>query len=190
MSEEAAIYARRVRRAAQILFFKRHRQPGVRGWELRRALGRNYMKVLELLNARLGDLGLRVRTVYEGPKPPGEPKAEQLDRARFYVSIRDPLTKEDLRMSGWRVDDVAALAVTVAYIVSKGGKALRKDVEQILRQKFPKWRVELNIDRYKKRGYFTQDEEGVLHLGWRARAEIDQRALLNLILGKERSAEE
>lgn len=185
MSEEAAIYARRVRRAAQLLFFKRHGQPGVKGWELRRSLGRNYMKVIELLNARLEDLGLEVRTAYEGQRPQGEPEAGHLDSARFYVSLRDPLTKEDLRLSGWRVDDVAALTVTVAYIVSRGGKALRSDAEQILRQKFPKWRVELNIDRFKRRGYFTQDEEGLLHLGWRARTEIDQKALLSLVLGRE-----
>ncbi len=184
MSEDAA-YARKVRRASQLLFFQRHAQPGVKGWELKRALGRDYVKVLELLDSHLEGMGLQVKTVYEEPEPPKQPTEEQLERARFYISLRGGLAREDLRTSGWRVDDVAGLAVAVAYVVSRHGKAPRKDVEQLLGQKFPDWRVELNLDRYVRRGYLAQDEEGMLYLGWRARAEVDQKALLNLILGRE-----
>jgi len=88
-------------------------------------------------------------------------------------------------MSGWRVDDVSALVVAIAYIISKQGKSPRKEVEQILKEKFPKWRVEYNLNRFIGRGYLSQDENDILYLDWRARAEIDQKELVKLILGEE-----
>ena len=43
-----------LKRAAQMIFYKRHREPGVKGWELRRRLGSDYPKVLRLLDEYLG----------------------------------------------------------------------------------------------------------------------------------------
>ena len=85
-------------------------------------------------------------------------------------------------LSGWRVDDVAALTVAIAYIISRQGKAPRNEVEEILREKFPKWRVDYNLNRFQRRGYLSQDDSGILYLNWRARAEVDQQTLLKLIL--------
>ena len=99
--------------------------------------------------------------------------------AGVFAVLRTP---EVEATSGFRVDDVAALAATLAYIVSREGKAPRREVEDLLRAKFPKWKVELNIERFIKRGYLAQDEE-VLYIGWRTRAEVDPKALLNLLLG-------
>ena len=65
MSEDTAVIDRRVRRAAKLLFYKRHRQPGVKGWELRRALGGDYSRIIELLNQRLEGIDLQVSVVYE-----------------------------------------------------------------------------------------------------------------------------
>lgn len=186
MAEGKATYVRKVKRAAKILFYRRHRQPGVKGWELRRALGKDYVKIVGLLNQQLASLGLQVSTVYEGAVSPKNPTKEQLDRARFYVTIKEPLTGSDLVMSGWRVDDVAALVVAVAYIISRQGKASRKEVEQILREKFPKWRFERNLNRFIRRGYLNQVDD-VLYLDWRARAEIDQKTLIKLVIGGETS---
>jgi hypothetical protein len=163
LAEATGAYVRRVKRAAKIIFYRRHRQPGVKGWELRRALGKEYIKIVDLLNHQLSSLGLQVNTVYEGSERPQNPTSEQLDQARFYVAVKEPLTASDLVMSGWRVDDVAALVVTVSYIISKQGKAARRDIEQILREKFPKWRVERNLNRYIRQGYLNEVDD-VLYL--------------------------
>lgn len=184
MSEDTAAYMRKVKKAAKILFYKRHRQPGVKGWELRKTLGKKYMNVIELLNRQLETLDFEVKIVYETGEKPDNPTEDQLQKARFYVSLKKPLSTSELVLSGWRVDDVAALTVAIAYIISKQGKASRKEVEEILREKFPKWRVDYNLNRFQRRGYLSQDESGILYLNWRARAEIDQQTLLKLILAE------
>ncbi len=184
MADDVSAYVRRAKRAAKILFYRRHRQPGVKGWELRRALGKEYVTVIDLLNQQLANVGLEVSTVFEGAERPDNPTSEELDRARFYVTVKDPLTAADLVLSGWRVDDVAALVVTVSYIISKQGKAARRDIEQLLREKFPKWRVERSLNRYIRQGYLSEVDD-VLYLDWRARAEIDQKSLIRLVIGGE-----
>lgn len=186
MADDVGAYMRRVKRAAKILFYRRHRQPGVKGWELRRALGKEYATVIDLLNQQLANVGLEVSTVFEGAERPDPPTSEELDRARFYVTVKEPLTTADLVLSGWRVDDVAALVVTVSYIISKQGKAARRDIEQLLREKFPKWRVERSLNRYIRQGYLSEVDD-VLYLDWRARAEIDQKTLIRLVIGGEAS---
>jgi hypothetical protein len=87
-------------------------------------------------------------------------------------------------MIGWRIDDLAGLAITIAHIISKKGQAQRKEVEDLLREKLPGWKVGLNIDRYIRYGYLTQDESEQLYLDWRTRAEVDQKALIDLLLAK------
>jgi len=88
-------------------------------------------------------------------------------------------------MIGWRIDDLAGLATTIAYIISKKGKTSRKEVEELLRDKLPGWKVGINIDRYIRYGYLTQDENEQLYLDWRTHAEVDQKALIDLLLGAE-----
>lgn len=187
MGEEAALYAKKVKRAAQLLFFQRHRLPGVKGWELRRALGKNYMKVIEILNAYLEPLDLQVKIAFEEGEAPDNPTHEQLQRARFLLTLRSPMAASDALLSGWRIDDVAALAVTVAYILSKGGKARQVEVEKILEEKFPRYIVQYYIERFIRRGYIGRDENRMLYLDWRSRAEIDERLLLNLLISEEPS---
>jgi hypothetical protein len=60
-----------------------------------------------------------------------------------------------------------------------------KEIERILEEKFPRWRMEPTIDRFIRRGYLSEDENGIVYIGWRARAEVDQKTLLGLLLGKE-----
>ena len=184
MSQQAT-YMHKVKRAAKLLFYKRHRQPGVKGWELKRALGKDYPEILSLLNQRLASLDLQVKRVFETGEPSGEPTEEQLYRARFYITLSEPMSTSELVMAGWRVDDVAALSVAAAMIVSHQGKVPRKTVEQVLRDKFPKWKIEYNLNRFIRRGYMGQDDNGLLYLDWRARAELDQKTLLRLVLGEE-----
>jgi hypothetical protein len=184
MSKRKAQYASKLKRATHLLFYKRHAKPGVKGWELRKALGSDYQKVLKLLDDYLKTLDLQVNTVYEEEKTPEKPTPEQLDRARFFITLRGEITPKESKMVGWRIDDLAGLAITISYIISKKGKATRKEIEELLREKLPGWKVGLNIDRYIRYGYLTEDESDQLYLDWRTRAEVDQKALIDLILSK------
>lgn len=177
-----AYYSRKIKRAAQLLFYKRHRTPGVKGWELKNKLGSDYPKILKVLDNHLEKLDLQVKTVFEGEEPSGEPSLEELNKARFYITIRGGFPSKDSRMMGWRIDDIAGLATSISHIISKKGKAPRDEIEDLLRSKIPGWRVEMNMNRYIKSGYLGEDEYGMLYLGWRARAEVDQKELVNLLL--------
>jgi len=110
---------------------------------------------------------------------------EQLDKARFYITLRGGLTPKETKMMGWRIDDIAGLAMSISYIISKKGKAPREEVEDLLRNKLPGWRVDINMNRYIRSGYLAEDENKQLYLDWRTRAEIDQKALVDLLLGTE-----
>lgn len=184
-TDETALYARKLRKAAQMIFFQRHRSPGVKGWELRKALGKDYLKIIDLLSIEVDKLGFQVRILFEEGELKN-PTDEQLDRARFLATLKQPVSSPESVTAGWRIDDVAMLAAAVAYIISRQGKAPRREVERVLREKFPIWRVDLNLERFIKRGYLAQDEDDALSLDWRARAEIDQKALMNLILSVEK----
>jgi hypothetical protein len=172
-----------MKRATHMLFYRRHQKPGVKGWELHKALGADYPKVLEVLDDYLKSLDLQVKTVFEEEKTQAEkPSLEELGRARFYVTLRGELTPKETKMIGWRIDDLAGLAVAISYIISKKGQASRKDVEEVLSEKLPGWKVGLNIDRYIRYGYLIQDENDQLYLDWRTRAEVDEKALIDMLL--------
>jgi hypothetical protein len=179
-----AYYARKIKRAAQLLFYKHHRKPGIRGWELKNKLGSDYPKILKVLDNHLEKLDLQVKTVFEGEKPMGEPNLEELNRARFFVTLRGGLPSNDAKMMGWRIDDIAGLATAISHIISKKGKSPREEVEDLLRTKLPGWRVDMNMNRYIRSGYLAEDENNMLYLDWRTRAEVDQKALVDLVLSK------
>src|SRR3990172_2744581 len=169
-----------------MLFYRKHQKPGVKGWELHKALGADYPKVLDVLDDYLKNLDLQVKTVFEEEKTPiQKPSLEEFDKARFYVTLRGDLTPKESKMIGWRIDDLAGLAVAVSYIISKKGQAMRKDVEELLGEKLPGWKVGLNIDRYIRYGYLTQDDNAQLYLDWRTRAEVDKKALIDMLLNAE-----
>jgi hypothetical protein len=186
LRKKRGVYASKVKRATHMLFYRRHQKPGVKGWELHKALGVDYPKVLSILDDYLKSLDLQVKTVFEEEKTPsGKPSLEELNKARFYVTLRGELTPKESKMIGWRIDDLAGLAVTVSYIISKKGQAPRKDVEELLGEKLPGWKVGLNIDRYIRYGYLQQDDNEQLYLDWRTRAEVDEKALIDLLLRSE-----
>ncbi len=162
-------------RAAQLLFFKHHAQPGARGWELRRALGRDYERILQVLEEEVNKLGLTIKRVSEGDP----------DSDRYFLTLKGHPTLTEARTFGWRIDDLAMLTVALAHLLAKGGKAPSREVESILEEKFPKFRVEPTLERFIRMGYLSEDEQGILYVGWRTRAEVDQRALLTLLLGRE-----
>ena len=184
VSKRKAYYASKIKRAVHMLFYRRHKKPGVKGWELRKALGSDYPKVLKIFDDYLKNIDLQVKTVFEQEKQIEKPTLEQLDSARFFVTLRGELTPKETKMIGWRIDDLAGLAISIAHIISKKGKAPRKEVEELLRDKLPGWKVGFNIDRYIRYGYLTKDESEQLYLDWRTRAEIDQKAFIDAILSK------
>jgi hypothetical protein len=183
--KKKAIYARKIKRAAHLLFYRRHKKPGVKGWELRKRLGSDYPKVLGILDSYLENLDLQVKTVFEEEPTVEKPTLEQLDRARFYIVLRGGLTPKESKMMGWRIDDIAGLITAISYIISKKGRAPREEIEKLLRDKLPGWRVDINMNRYIKSGYLAEDENKQLYIDWRTRAEIDQKLLVELLLGTE-----
>jgi hypothetical protein len=178
------VYGSKIKKATQMLFYKRHQKPGVRGAELHKVLGADYPKVLDLLDDYLKPLDLKVKIIFEEEKTPEKPTVEELDKARFYVTLRGELQTKD-KLMGWRIDDLAGLAITISYIISKKGQASRSDVEKLLAEKMPNWKISMNIERYIRYGYLGQDDNGQLYLDWRTRAEVDQKALINMLLSSD-----
>ncbi len=174
-------YSRKLKDAVHLLFFQHHRLPGVRGWELRQELGPDWQNVLEVLDKQLHPLDLQVTRVLDEVNVV-DPDQTQLADARYYITMRGGIDQKAAKTIGWRVDDIAGLAVAIAYIISKQGKAPRTDVEKILQEKLPGWRVRMSIDRYIQQGYLGEDEKGVLYMDWRSRAEVDQKQLVDLIV--------
>jgi hypothetical protein len=175
-------YSKKLRDAVHILFFQHHRLPGVRGWELKQELGPEWQNVLDVLDKQLTPLDLQITRVFDDPTIV-DPDSGNLMDARFYVTLRGNIDQKTAKTIGWRVDDIAGLAVAIAYIISKQGKALRAEVEKILQEKLPGWRVKMSIDRYIQQGYLGEDDKGVLFLDWRSRAEVDQKQSVDLIVG-------
>jgi hypothetical protein len=181
VSRTDAVYQRKLKDAVHLLFFTHHKLPGVRGWELRKELGTDWQNIVEVLDKQLQPLDLKVTRVLEEPDII-EPTGAQLQDARFYITMRGTVDQKTAKTIGWRIDDIAGLAVSVAYIISKQGKVPRQDIERVLSEKLPGWRVKLNIDRYIQQGYLGEDDQGVMFLNWRARAEIDSKKLVDLVV--------
>ena len=58
-------------------------------------------------------------------------------------------------------------------------------LKNFLAEKMPNWKIGLNIERYIRYGYLGQDDIGQLFLDWRTRAEVDQKALITMLLSSE-----
>ncbi len=178
-------YADKLKQAAHLLLFKRGKMPGAKDWELKMKLGRNYEEVVNQLNVLLGDLDLEVRKIVEESVsgPSGFPSISRGEaEARFLVGLKGSLTLREARMCGWRIDNLSALSVAITHLISKQGKAPRKDVEKLLAYKFGKWRAMTLVDVFIRSGYLNEDETGLLSLGWRTRAEVDLKSLMTLVL--------
>ena len=181
-------YSRKIKEAVQLLFFRHHRLPGVRGWELRQELGPEWLEVVDVLNGQLKPLDLQVTRVLDDPNQVDEPAKAQLSEARFYITMRGSVDQKAAKTIGWRIDDIAGLAVSIAYLISKQGKTPRTDVERILGEKLPGWRAKINVDKYIEQGYLGQDDNGNLYIDWRSRAEVDQKQLIDMVLNFRRES--
>ncbi|MEM2067342.1 MAG: hypothetical protein QXQ48_04615 [Nitrososphaerota archaeon] len=171
--EDLGKLEKKMAQAVALILASGHRLPGVRGWELRRRLGKNFPKIINSLDSRLKQIGLRVKIV-----PDPETGPEDLDRARFYIVLSDPLALSDIQTLGYSLDELAILSATLAYLLAKNGSAAEKEVMEMLETKYPRWRVEAAIERLSRRGYLNRTEEGVLSVGWRTLVEVDRQELL------------
>lgn len=180
MSSEEEIRVK-VKKALQLLLLPKARAPGVKGWELKRMLGKDYRRVLDVLSTELDKIGLTVKVVDESGDITSPVKEDRLDDARYYIIFKEPPGLRDATTSGMTIDDMAALTVTLSYLASKHGKAPAKEVEKLLKDKLPKWKVEWNIRRFIRKGYLSREGE-MLSIGWRSLVEVDLKTLLSLLL--------
>ncbi|MDG7028151.1 MAG: hypothetical protein JRN16_07060, partial [Nitrososphaerota archaeon] len=95
---DRALLERKVRRAFQVLVLQRGRNPGVKGWEMKRHLGRDYRKIIEVLSEDMAPMGLEVFEVkgIDGTD----------DSSRFLLRFKDPPTVTEAETSGIRIDDL------------------------------------------------------------------------------------
>jgi hypothetical protein len=186
---EETFYSEKLKRAAHMLFFKRGKIPGARTWELRTGLGKGYQNVLSQLDESLKDLDLEVKRVEVDALSDIGPKGEGDEDFRYFVRLKGTLTPKEARMSGWRIDNLAALAASLALIISKQGKCDRKELEELIGHKAGRWRSLTLMDTFLRTGYLEEEEEGLVKLGWRTRAEMDLQSLMLLVAESKARAE-
>jgi hypothetical protein len=174
-----SFYSDKLKRAVHLLLFRRGKLPGAREWEFKEKVGKNYEQVLSQLNELLSELDLEIKKVAEKRSElTTEEGRPSLEEARYFVGLKGTLGLKEAKMIGWRIDNLAALSASVAYLVSKQGKAQREDVEKLLAQKFGRWKAVTLVDIFLRTGYLEEDDAGTMSLGWRTSAEIDLRALM------------
>src|SRR5260370_17819081 len=91
------------------------------------------------------------------------------------------MTPKEARMTGWRIDNIAALAACLSLIVSKQGKSERKELEEVIGQKVGRWRALTLTDAFLRSGYLEEDEEGLVKLAWPTRPGLALSSLMSLI---------
>ena len=155
--------------------------PGAKAWELKAGIGKSYEKVLAQLDEDLKELDLQVKKVEAGGIGEYSPDDDEADKFRYFVRLRGTLTPKEARMSGWRIDNLAALAAALSLVVSKQGKVERKELEIMIAEKAGRWRTLTLTDTFLRTGYLEEDETGMISLGWRTKAEVDLPSLMMLV---------
>lgn len=179
-TQTKSFYSDKLKRAVHLLLFRRGKIPGAREWEFKEKVGKNYEQVLAQLNELLSELDLEIKKVTEprSEEMTTEGGRASLEEARYFVALKGTLGVKEAKMIGWRIDNLAALSASVAYLVSKQGKVAREDLEKLLAQKFGRWKAITLVDIFLRTGYLEEDDAGTMSLGWRTRSEIDLRALM------------
>ena len=176
-SKNRSFYGEKLKQAARLIMYKRGRMPGAKEWELKTALGTNYEQVLDQLNEILEDLGFEVKKIVDDESPAHSDDED----SRYVVVLRDKPSTGQAKMLGWRIDNLAGLAISISYIISKQGKASVDEIEDLLAQKFGKWKAMALLEIYTRSAYINEDESGLLSIGWRTKAEVDLKELMKLV---------
>ncbi len=166
-----------IKRAARLLLFRSGMKPGIKGWELAKSLGKDYLQVIRALDERLSELGLKVVAISQDGEKISLSEGKDLKRATFLVVLRGPVSVQEARTSGWRIDDLAMLSVSLLYLLAKNGSASYREILDVLRSKFKGPRVEYVLDRMIRMGYLEQEDDR-LKIGWRSKVEIDLNKLM------------
>ncbi len=174
-----------IKRAARLLLFRSRMKPGIKGWELAKTLGKNYLDVIKALNERLEELGLEVIAVSDKGERVKLEDDKELRKATFMIVLKGPVSLQEARTSGWRIDDLAMLSVSLLYLIAKDGSTSYKELLDILRSKFRGPRVEYVLGRMLKMGYLEQEDD-LIKIGWRSKIEIDLDRLASLEKGERR----
>ncbi len=66
---------------------------------------------------------------------------------------------------------------------------MRKELEGLIGHKAGRWRSLTLMDTFLRTGYLDEDDEGLVKLGWRTRAELDLQSLMLLIAESKPEAE-
>jgi len=179
-AQPKSFYSDKLKRAVHLLLFRRGKLPGAREWEFKEKIGKNYEQVLAQLNELLSELDLEIKKVTEprSQETSAESGHATPEEARYFVALKGTLGVKEAKMIGWRIDNLAALSASVAYLVSKQGKATREDLEKLLALKFGRWKAITLVDIFLRAGYLEEDDAGTMALGWRTRSEVDLRALM------------
>ena len=184
-SDETRFYSEKLKHAIHLLLFKRGRMPGAKEWELKASLGKNYREVIKQLDSLLADFDLEIKRVEPERAQAGQlverPTGADAEDARYLVTLKGTVTPKEARLFGWRIDNLAALTVAIAYVVTKQGKAPREEVEKLLAEKAGRWKTLTLLDAFVRNGYLKEDEAGSLSLGWRTKSEVNLRDLMTLL---------
>jgi len=184
-SAETRFYGEKLKRAIHLLLFKRGKMPGAKEWELKAGLGKNYKEIVKQVDALLSELDLEVKRIepeHSQARPlVEEPVTDAAEDARYLVTLRGTLTPKEARLSGWRIDNLAALTITIAYVLTKQGKAPREEVEKLLAEKVGRWKALTLLDAFVRNGYLTEDESGGFSIGWRTKSEVNLRDLMTFL---------
>lgn len=165
-------------KAARILLAKSRGKPGLKGWELRKMLGVNYIEVLKILDTKLREIGLRIKVVdEEGREVPLD--SEKSRKGTFLIVLKEPLAITEYKTVGWRIDELGVLSATIMYIIGRRGGAPRKEIVDILKEKLPSWKVSSILDKFIRLGYL-EESDNILKIGWRTRVEVDIDKLVGL----------
>ncbi|MEM2794963.1 MAG: hypothetical protein QXY49_03815, partial [Thermofilaceae archaeon] len=92
--------------------------------------------------------------------------------ALFLVVLKEPLTVQEAKTVGWRIDDLAVLSASLLYLLAKGGKTPRGELVNMLKAKFRGPRLSYTLGRLLRLGYLEEEDEQI-KIGWRSRVEVD-----------------
>ncbi|MCS7105418.1 MAG: hypothetical protein NZ954_07665 [Thermofilaceae archaeon] len=173
----ARVPAAKLRKAARMLLYRSGARPGVKGWELAKSLGGDYLDAVLALNSVLELLGLEVIAVDE--KGQRLNMEGDLRKALFLVVLKENPTVEEAKTSGWRIDDLAVLSASLLYLLAKGGRAARNELLSVLKLKFKGPRLSYSLERLIRLGYLEEDGDQI-QIGWRSRVEVDLDKLVGV----------
>ncbi len=154
--------------------------PGLKGWELKKHLGKDYMDAIKVASLEADKLGLKIVIVPDDEAP------KDIEKARFVLMPKEPLTEAEY--SRWlRIEEIASLAMILLEISLRGGSVPLEVAVRMLTEKLPKWRVNQIIAKLERLGYI-KEENGILFKDWRSKVEIDETGFFkDILLYKEKN---